>query len=97
MSACSGMDIRDVDMVVCVRQVLEPGDQTDRADRVCVCDVRRVAADGDTERLPPRSASPLGGVSEQVLPRGWLQVPSICVQDPDGGGRHVDYIYYLHR
>jgi hypothetical protein len=75
-----------------VLQVLEPGDQADRFDRIRVRDVRRVAADGDAECVPPRSASALGGVPEQVLPGRRLQVPSIRVQDADGGGRYVDYM-----
>ncbi len=70
-------------------QVLEHNNPTDRSGGVCVRDFRRAAADGDVECVPSRSASSLGGVSEQVLPRRWLQVPSLCVQDSDGGGRRV--------
>jgi hypothetical protein len=41
---------------------------------------RRVAGDGEPFRYPPRAAPIVGGVPEQVLPRGWSEIHSVRVR-----------------
>ena len=45
--------------------------------RLHLCNRGSASGDGDVERVPSRPASSLGGVSEQVLRRRWLQVCSL--------------------
>lgn len=62
-----------------IQQFLDP----DRRDpRLHICNGGSASGDGDVERVPSRTASSLGGVSEQVLRRRWLQVCSLHFHSP---------------
>lgn len=52
------------------------------------------AGDGDAKRVPARSASPLGRVSEQILRRRWLQVRSFHFHSHRKRRRLMDHSHH---
>lgn len=76
-------------------QVWQLCDPINRASGFRLCNGFYIAYDGNTERISSRSASSLGGVSEQVLPRRWLQVQTFLLRSI-GRGRGLTHNFLHH-
>ena len=66
-----------------VRQLEHPNN---RNSSFYMCNCGSFTSDGNSERIPTRFEAPLGGVSEQILCRRWIQIFPLLLFSASGGG-----------